>query len=351
MKNRKCFFFNAAILFFALTILIPTVSPKISGVFAQGGNSISGQVVGYEREPLYDIYVELLNDYSQAINRTRTDGSGRYNFYGMPAGRYTVRVQPYGTDYEEQTQSVEIINFTRQNSSGERTVSGASREQLDFYMRIRKELVNSKTGAIFVQEIPEAAKKLYQQAVADLGNKKEKEGLAGLKAAIEAFPKYFVALERLGNEYVRLKYYEAAQYLFSAAVEVNPRGYRSWYGLAYSYYSLNKFEDALFAVEKAIEVYQGSPETFLLAGILNRQKKKFGDAEKQMLKAKELARDSLPMVHWHLSLLYGNDLKRYADAAKELKLYLKSNPDNVDKAKIEMLIKTFEEKAQAEKKD
>lgn len=351
MKNCRFLLPNAAILFFALAILIPTFSPKTSGVFAQIGNSISGQVLGYEREPLYDTFVELLNEYGQSISRARTDGSGRYTFYGMPAGNYTVRVMPYGTDYEEETQSIQIVNFTRQSSSGERVTSGASREQLDFYLKIRKDLVNSRTGAIFVQQIPESAKKLYQQAVSDLNDKKEKEGLTGLKAAIEAFPKYFLALERLGNEYVRLKHYDAAQYLFSAAIEVNPRAYRSWYGLAYSYYSLNKFDDALFAVEKSLEIYQGSPETYLLAGILKRQKKKYEDAEKQMLKAKDLAKDSLPIVHWHLALLYGNDLKRYSDAAKELKLYLKGQTDLLEKEKIETLIKKFEEMALKEKKD
>jgi len=81
MKNWKVLPLNAVILFFALALLIPAFSPKISGVFGQGGNSISGQVTGYENEPLYDIYVELQNDYSQPINRTRTNSGGRYFFF------------------------------------------------------------------------------------------------------------------------------------------------------------------------------------------------------------------------------------------------------------------------------
>ncbi len=349
MKNWRFLLLNAAIWFFALAILIPALSPKASGAFAQGGNSISGQVMGYEREPLYDLYVELLNEYSQAINRTRTNGSGHYFFFGMPQGRYSIRVIPFGTDYEEQTQSVEIVNFTREDQAGNRRVSGFANEQLDFNLKLKKGLNPTTTGAFFVQEVPEAAKKLYQQAVADLGNKKEKEGLAGLVAAIEAFPKYFAAIERLGNEYVRLKQFEAAQILYSNALEVNPRSYRSWYGLAYSSYSLNQFEMASGAIEKALEIYQGSPEAFLMSGILKRQYKKFGEAEKHLLKAKELAKESMPMVHWHLALLYGYDLKRYDDAAKELKLFLKAEPNARDKEKIEALIKEYEEKAKSEK--
>ncbi|CAN5326971.1 hypothetical protein BH10ACI1_BH10ACI1_10480 [soil metagenome] len=168
-----------------------------------------------------------------------------------------------------------------------------------------------------------------------------------MRAAIEAFPKYFVALERLGNEYVRLKYYEAAVILFNNALEVNSRAYRSWYGLAYSAYSLNQFDAASTAIEKSLEIFQGSAEAFLLSGILKRQNKQFADAEKHLLKAKELAKDSMPMVFWYLGLLYGNDLKRYGDAAKELKLFLKAQPNTRDKEKIEQLINDYEAKAKS----
>ncbi len=342
MKNFRFLLHNAAFLFIAPAILFLS----FSSVFAQQGNSISGYVFGYEREPIYDAFVELLNEFGQPVKRTRTENSGRFVFFGMPAGRFSVRVTAYGTDYEEQTQEVEIVNFTRAaDLAGNQRISGYSNEQLDFNLRLRKGLTPGKTGTIFVQEVPDAAKKLYQQAISDLNNKKDKEGIAGLKAAIDAFPKYFAALERLGNEYVRLKYYDAAQYLFSAALEVNPRGYRSWYGLAYAYHSLNKFNDASFAIEKSIEIFQGSAEAYLLSGILKRMSKKFEDAEKHLLKAKELSKESMSAVHFQLALLYGNDMKRYADAAKELKLYLKAEPDAQDKEKIESLIKTYEEKA------
>ncbi len=344
MKNCRFLLPNAAILFFAAAILFLS----FSSVFAQRGNSISGYVTGYEREPIYDAFVELLNDYGQSIKRERTDNSGRYVFSGLAAGRYGVRINAYGTDYEEQTREVEIVNFNRGTDlAGNQRVSGFSDEQIDFNLKLRKGITLGKTGTIFVQEIPPAAKKLYQQAITDLNDKKVKEGITGLKAAIDAFPKYFYALERLGNEYIVLKYYDAATYIFSAALEVNPRGYRSWYGLAYSYYSLNKFNDASFAIDKSLEIFQGFADAYLLSGILKRMEKKFEVAEKHLLKAKELSKESMPAVHFQLALLYGNELKRYAEAAKELKLYLKATPDAQDKEKIESLIKTYEEKAKS----
>jgi hypothetical protein len=76
-----------------------------------------------------------------------------------------------------------------------------------------------------------------------------------------------------------------------------------------------------------------------------RHAKKYADAEKQILKARELSKDSIAQVHWELALLYGNDMKRYADAAKELKLFLKAEPNVKDSENIKKLIADFEAKA------
>ncbi|MGC2236421.1 MAG: tetratricopeptide repeat protein [Pyrinomonadaceae bacterium] len=340
MKIRKVSFVCVLILFAALSV---------SAVYGQGGNTISGIVFGVDRQPLDNIEVELLDEYSRSFARQRTNGSGRYFFAGMKAGRYTVRAMPYATDYEEQTQDVEIVNITRQSQDGSLRTSAADNVQRDFYLRLRKGVVVIN-GAIFVQEIPEAAKKLYEKGISQLDGKKEKEGLENLKLAIEAFPNYYLALERLGTEYVKKgsagnQYYEAAQILLSKATEVNPRAYRSWFGLAYSLYSLNQTAAALTAAQKTLEIYPNSTEALLLSGVLLRQSKKFDEAEKQLLKAKEVSNDSVPMIHWHLALLYGNDLKRYGDAAKEWKLFLKAQPDTKDAEKIKEKIKELETKA------
>lgn len=336
-----------AIVIIGLTLFVPALSPETSGARAQSsnGNSISGLVFGLNRQPVYDIPVELMNDFSQTIAHTRTSSSGRYLFTQLPQGRFRIRVMPYGTDYDEQEQSVEIVNFTRSDSNGNVIRSGFSNEQLDFYLRIRKGSPTEVTGVIFAQDVPKNAKKLYDKAVEDLGNKKEKEGLEGLKTAIEEFPRYFAALERLGTEYVRLNHFEAAQILLTLAVEVNPRAYRSWYGLAYSLYSLNKSGEAMTAAQKALELYPNSVEALVLNGVLLRHNKRFAEAEKLLLKANDLTKGANAQIHWQLALIYGNDLKRYSDAAKELKLFLKMQPDAKNAENIKKLIEDFEKKA------
>ena len=317
-----------------------------SHTFAQQGNTVTGQVTGYENRPIYDAIVELLNDYGNSIAYTKTDGSGRYFLSGVKQGRFSIRVRPIEPEYEEQTQSEEIQNFTRQAQDGSIRTSGMDHKQLDFRMRIRKGF-KGINAALFVQDVPVEAKKLFEQAVIDLNDKKGQEGLAGLRAAIERFPTYYAALERLGLEYVKIKQCQASATLLQISVTVNPRSYQSWYALAYSYNSLGYVDESLAAVMKATELYSESTESLLLAGVIYKVKKQYPEAEKQLLKAKELSKDSLPMANYHLALLYGNAMKRYSEAARELRLFLKKEPDAKGAEQIRKLIMTFEEKAKS----
>ena len=316
-------------------------------IYAQANNSISGYVFDLRRQPLGDINVELLDDYSRSVARTRTSAAGRYQFNRLPAGRYRIRVLSGGTDYGEQEQEVEIVNITRETPGGNTIVSGSENVQRDFYLKPRKE--NPATGraeAVFVQQIPEKAKETYLKALELLDNKNE-EALKQLKLAIEIFPDYFDAIERLGIEYVKLRHYQAAEILLNRAVQINPRAYKSWYGLAYARYSQNKTNDALEAIQKAVSLNQLSVEALLLEGVLHRKAKDYKQAEKLLKKAKDAAKGGAEVaeVHWHLALLYGNDLNRYGDAADELEAFLKAQPENKNAENIKKLIKKFREKA------
>ncbi len=332
--------------FIAPSVVFATVLVvfSVASAYGQSGNMISGEVTGVDSRPLYDATVELLNDYGSSIKYTRTDGSGRYFFTGVSQGRFSVRVRTLEPEYEEMTLSEEIVNITRENQDGTLRQGAFERKQMDFRMRVRKDFAGV-TAALFIQDIPPNAKKLFDQAVLDLTEKKDKEGLAGLRSSIEAYPKYFAALERLGMEYVKIKQYQASATLLQLAVEVNPRSYRSWYGLAYSFNSLNYYDEGLAAVKKSLELYAGSTEAMVLAGVIYKSKKQYSEAEKQLLKAKELSKDTLPMANWYLALMYGNEMKRYADAARELKLFLKKQPESKDADMIKKLIVSYEEKA------
>jgi tetratricopeptide (TPR) repeat protein len=309
---------------------------------AQNRNSISGFVFNESRQPLGDTYVELLNDLYVTVSRTKTNGSGIYNFRNLGDGQYSIKVLPYGSDYEEQVRSVSLISVSALPGSG------STSEQVDFYLKAKKNINDgplAAPGVIFAQEIPNNAKKLYESGIEDLRNKKENEGLDKLKKALEIFPDYYYALDRLGREYVVRGYYQAAFVLFTKAVEVNPRSFSSTFGLGLALYRLQEFDRAIKTLQRATEIDNKSVNGFLWLGISYLQNKNYPQAETTLIKANKLSNGESADVHWQLARLY-KDQNRFRESADALELYLKHKPESADTEKIKETIKTLRQKAQ-----
>ena len=184
---------------FVRILILPCLLLLVPGiVFGQRATSrITGQVFGANRRPLSEIYVELRDDVEGIIQRTKTVGGGTYSFNNLTAGRFSVRVRPFGTDYEEQIADVEIV--TNVGSRGGIT----DIQYKDFYLVTRRE-ANTRPGVtvvIFAQEIPDDAKHFYDKAIDDLQANRIDVGVSELESAVKAFPNYFQALDRLGSSF------------------------------------------------------------------------------------------------------------------------------------------------------
>src|SRR5688572_30840705 len=90
-------------LLLAIALLMAAAGSSV----AQNRNTVTGFVFTPERRPVSNVPVELTNEVYQVLQRTRTDGSGRYFFVGLSSGRFFVKVMPLGTNFEEQSQEVE----------------------------------------------------------------------------------------------------------------------------------------------------------------------------------------------------------------------------------------------------
>jgi tetratricopeptide (TPR) repeat protein len=249
-------------------------------------------------------------------------------------------VLPLGTNFERQSQDVELSGI------GVRGNQIPGNVQLDFYLTLRKDSsLPTHTGVVFVQDVPAEAKRAYEIAVSDLETKRLDQGLIGLRESIELFPAYYLALERLGRELIKLAEYVEAIQRFSAAVTVNPRSFSCWYGLGVANFALKNWEPAVEGVLKALEIEKNSVQALVILGISQRSLRKFEDSERTLLLAKSLDNVQTPDIYWNLALLYTYDLKRYQEAADALELYLKANshmPDT-EKKKIRRLIKQLRE--------
>ena len=333
MNGRSSIFLFAGALYLAFAGSY--VSAQIPQV--QNTNSVSGFVYTEDRAPISNVYVELQSDFYATIGRTRTQGSGRFAFNGLAPGQYNLKVITTGTEYEPQTKS-----FTLAAISGR----AAYAEQIDFYLRSRKNLGGVPTaapGVVFLQEVPAEAQGLYEAALQDLAAANEKAAFEKLKRSLEIFPDYYAALDRLGNEYVVRGHYEAAYVLLTKALMANKRSHSSTIGLGITLFRLNETDLAIGQFRSAIELEPGSPNGHLWLGIALHSKKKNSEALQSLLKANELSRGGVAEIHWQLARVY-KDLNRFKQSADELELFLKIEPATKNADEVRKAIEALRKK-------
>ena len=296
-------------------------------------NRIEGQVYSPNRIPVADVNIELLNDVDSVFARTRTNAAGHFSFSGMPPGRFNVKVLPYGTNFVEQTQEVQVTNIGNTYNDT---------EYVDIYLRYDKQSATASSAmpreVVLAQEIPADAKKLFEEGLADFA-KNQAKGTAKLEEAIKIFPEYFDALHWLGKIYISQKSYEKGYPYLLRAIDINSRSYSSYYNLGVAFYQLKQYPAALEAARASVVLSPDSIEAHLLSGTILRITGSYPEAEKALVKANTLAKKTNSEAHWQLALLY-NRLNRNQDAIGELETFLKLVPDSPDKNKVkEMLAK------------
>lgn len=295
-------------------------------------NRIEGMVWSPYRQPVSDVYVELQTENYSTISRVRTNSSGRFSFTVTRQGNYNVKVLASGTNYLDALEPVEIVTMTS---------TASDNVYLDIYLKFDKRKVDSGvsgiTEAVFVQEVPEEARKLYKSGVKSL-SENDNKGFDEIERALKIFPDYYEALNTIGREYVQRKEYRKSLPYLIKSIDTNQRSFSSFYALAYACYQLNHRREALEAARAATILQPNSINAQLLYGTVLRIDGSYEEAEKTLLQAKSLNKNnSVAEIHWQLALLY-NKLGRNQEAAVELESYLKILPNASNKEDIKNLI-------------
>jgi Tfp pilus assembly protein PilF len=344
--------FETICLFLSIALVAGPGNGVLATTGLQSRNAIGGHVFDSSRRPVAHLRVELLDEVDSTIATSLTDSSGRYVFNGLSPGTFQIRVLTHGTNFVGQTTRVTITNFSRSSPTGNARISGAQVEQVDFNLKTRDEvnssLKPSAAGVTFYQDVPADARAAYETAVENLDKKRDAErGLAELKKAVELFPSYYLALERLGGEYVKLQQYEQATRMLNRALEINPKGHASLFALGVARYYLKQMPEAIDLLRRSISLAPDSPNaafSHMFLGMALLKDGKPEEAETHLKRAHMIGDKQVPDVHMHLAQMYSNS-KRYKEAADELELFLKETPNARDAESIKNIIKQLRAKA------
>ncbi|HEY0457988.1 MAG TPA: tetratricopeptide repeat protein [Pyrinomonadaceae bacterium] len=325
-------------------ILLVAVIFLLSARSSRAQNSISGMIFDANRQPVAKIDVELLDEFERLLRSTKTASSGLYIFQGLQAGNYYVQVRTGGTNYRETKERIQLGQTNRISGSG---TSGSEAAQINFTLQFERRGVTEAISneVIFAQSVPREAEKYFENALKKLKDEKHDEAVAELENALKIFPEYFLALEKIGYEYLSKSKFAEAEGAFSKALQVNAQSFSAKSGLGIAEYKLGKRAEAAKTLEESIALNQSSVNSYLFLGKIYRELKDFEKAETNLKKARELSKNKVADVHWELALLYYYNLNRPAAAADELELYLKAKPNAENKLQVEKLIRQIREKA------
>lgn len=311
---------------------------------AQGRNTIEGRVTDGRGQGVENARVTLKTTVYSDRGQYVTDSQGYYRFHNVSEGTYYIEVDPVGTWYERQQQRIEIASL--------RPGGSADTYQVDFQLHsikpVEKPLPKKLADSLlFVQEVPAAALQKYKEGQKLLEKDKKQDAYAALRQAIETFPDYYDALDLLGNEYLNQGWNDVAVPLFLQAVDVNKKGWHSYYGLGSAYSGLKMSKQAIEALRHSVELNPLNAKGFMrLGGEYAKEKTTLNDAVKAFQEAIKVDAVAAPEAYVGLANVF-SQLGRYREAADALEGYLKSGPEIKNNEAIQQKIRDLRKKAQS----
>lgn len=306
--------------------------------------SIVGSVRDDTGRSVSSVRVSLEDENGQPIKSVFADASGRFQFRGLRAGNYQVRVEPTGLPYEPVAMAVPLQSMTNSNIN---TSTTDIPTPVDIVLRRKKNVdaVPAAPAVVFSQNVPANAREEFNRGSTSIG-KDPASGIISLKKAIEIFPEYFDALELLGTQLVKQGDFDNAAPILVRALAVNDKSAASMYWLGVAYLKLKRFNESIESLQHAASQDAGNPNVHLMLGQAYGFVNNLDQAESSLKMSYQLGSAD---AHLFLAGIY-NKRERYGEAWKELELYLKEAKGLKDTTQIKEMISKLKEKEKAQGK-
>ena len=313
-------------------VLIITVAfclfSSARSIGAQTVYEVEGTIYGPDSKTIANVTVTLQNHAGAQIDQDITKMDGRYRFAGVLAGTYYISVKPPEPGLQQLLQKIELIN-TGIN------VTNYSKERFDFSLNRSAASERSPVvGTVFAQAVPPDAEKEYLSAVTDISKGEREAAIGKLKRALQLFPSYFLALQKLGLLYIDTEKDQLAVDPLMKSLEINPKSAQSHLALGIAYVNLDQPQQAIKELNAALALDRREFRSYLYLGIALKNMGKMDEAEKSLKEAYSIGGSTQARtVHLHLASIYSTR-KEYQKAIAELETYLSENPKAPNASKI-----------------
>jgi tetratricopeptide (TPR) repeat protein len=311
---------------------IAALPPSATNTGLGGNNSIVGTILGPSGQPVNGRIRIKLATMTVGDRVTMTDDGGNFAFRGLPAGNYTVVIDKE-KEFEPVIQAIDIIQFR-----------GAPGQSYTVNIRLepRKDAL-SKPGVINSElaNVPKSARAFYVKGIelAKAGN--AQGAIEQFTRAIAEFPRFVLAYNELGVQYLRMNDLVKAEESLRSALKIESRAYEPLINLGLVLVAGRKFEEAEPVLRNAIKA-KDAPVGHYFLGQAVANLGRFDEAEKELLIAVKLGGDEMKEAHRFLAIIYNAKGDRKLEL-NELEAYLKLSPNAPDAENFRNRIRKIKE--------
>jgi len=268
-----------------------------------------------------------------------SDMNGSFSFHSLRPGRYTVVIE--GSDsFETTTESVYIepATVTGRRISGVVPISRPFTVQI--YLRPKAQ-ANTPKASVFnaaLAALPKRAVDQYLQALESVAQGNNAKAIEQMKQAIALYPRFGLALNELGVQYLKLGQLEKAAAALRSAVDISPEAFEPRLNYGVVLLNQRKYAEAEVQLREALKKNDTAVTAHLYLGIALVHLKNYQEAEAALQKSLALGGTKVGQAHYYLGGLYwrAGDYKRAAD---ELEQYLLLEPKASNAEKVRATIK------------
>lgn len=287
------------------------------------------------------VEVRLEKESMQIVQTGYTDGSGSFEFRGLPSGAYYISVNVDG--YQPVHQQIDVNNFgstaltiflTRKSPDNSSAATGLDAEDPDVI-----DITQMK------ENLPKKAVQDYEKALDEKKKGKLESAIKLLEDAIRMAPNFYHAHNNLGLLYQSKKRYPEAENEYKRSSDLNTKNATPLVNLGSLYIEEADLENdnaqsrgrildqALDNLEAAVKLNPRSGSAYYLLGLANYKSSFFEEAEGAFKKAHDL-NPKLTRINLLLANIHWRQGK-WSDVIENIDAYLMENPNAPDRAAIE----------------